>query len=378
MKILRSDEITALTRSLKTVPVTALLGPRQCGKTFLANQLKAEHYFDLENPRDLKAFEEPQLLLEGLAGTVVIDEVQRAPELFPVLRYLVDSRPKQRYLLLGSASGVLLRQSSESLAGRIRYHYLGGLMPKDVGAARLQRLWIRGGYPRSFLAVSDQESRDWLDQYVTTFLERDIPQLGITIPSGTLRRFWTMLSHYHGQTINYSEIAASFGISDMTVRKYLDILQSTLMIRVLEPWHTNTSKRLVKRPKIYFRDSGVFHRFLTVENIRQLTGHPKLGASWEGFALEAVIGTLRLMPQETFFWATHAGAELDLLWHTKGKRWGAEFKYSDTPKVTKSMLAAIEDLDLAHLWVVYPGDKTYPLHKKITVLPLHRSEEMKK
>ncbi len=370
MIIYRGHDLKSIQQLVKTFPVAAILGPRQCGKTFLARQIRADHYFDLENPRDLTAFDQPQLLLEKLKGVIVIDEVQRRPELFPVLRYLVDNHAQQRYLILGSASGALLRQSSESLAGRIGYYYLGGFHLDDVGPKNLHKLWVRGGFPRSFLAGSVDKSHQWLDNYITTFLEKDIPQLGITIPSRTLRRFWTMLSHYHGQIINFSEIGQSFGVSDMTVRKYIDILESTFMARTLQPWHSNTAKRLIKRPKIYFKDSGLLHRLLTIDKEKDLETHPKVGASWEGFALEMVIRSLGLNAQEVFFWGTHAGAELDLFWQAKGRNWGVEFKYGDAPKLTKSMQSALGDLQLAHLWVVYPGEKVYPLAAQVTVVPL--------
>lgn len=370
MVIPRSYDIESIRRLIKTFPVAAILGPRQCGKTFLARQIKVDHYFDLENPRDLAAFDQPQLLLEKLEGLIVIDEIQRRPELFPVLRYLVDHHPRQRYLILGSASGVLLRQSSESLAGRIGYHYLGGFHLDDVGSKDLHKLWVRGGFPRSFLASSAEKSRQWLNNYLTTFLEKDIPQLGITIPSRTLHRFWIMLSHYHGQIVNFSEIGQSFGVSDMTVRKYIDILESTFMVRTLQPWHSNTAKRLIKRPKIYFKDSGLLHRLLTIDQEKDLQTHPKVGASWEGFALETIIRSLGLNAQEVFFWGTHAGAELDLFWQAKGRNWGVEFKYGDAPKLTKSMQSALADLQLARLWVVYPGEKVYPLAAEVTAVPL--------
>lgn len=370
MIIPRSYDLESIRRLIKTFPVAAILGPRQCGKTFLARQIKAGHYFDLENPRDLAAFDQPQLLLEKLEGLIVIDEIQRRPELFPVLRYLVDNHPRQRYLILGSASGVLLRQSSESLAGRIGYHYLGGFHLDDVGSKDLHKLWVRGGFPKSFLAGSAEKSHQWLNNYLTTFLEKDIPQLGITIPSRTLRRFWIMLSHYHGQVINFSEIGQSFGVSDMTVRKYIDILESTFMVRTLQPWHSNTAKRLIKRPKIYFKDSGLLHQLLTIDQEKDLQTHPKLGASWEGFALETIIRSLGLNAQEVFFWGTHAGAELDLFWQAKGRNWGVEFKYGDAPKLTKSMQSALADLQLARLWVVYPGEKVYPLAAEVTAVPL--------
>ena len=369
MIIQRKHDLENIRHLIKSFPITAILGPRQCGKTFLAKQITADHYFDLENPRDLAAFNQPQLLLESLKGIIVVDEVQRRPELFPVLRYLVDNNPKQKYLILGSASGALLHQSSESLAGRIGYYYLGGFHLDDIGPKNIQKLWARGGLPKSFLANSAEKSQQWLDHYLTTFLEKDIPQLGITIPAQTLRRFWLMLTHYHGQIINFSEIGKSFGVSDMTVRKYIDILESTFMVRTLQPWHFNLGKRLIKRPKIYLRDPGILHRLLTIDEGKDLLTHPKLGASWEGFALEEAIRSFELSPQEIFFWGTHSGAELDLFWQAKGKNWGAEFKYGDAPQLTKSMQSALNDLKLRQLWVIYPGEKMYSLAPQITALP---------
>lgn len=354
---------------LKTFPVTAILGARQCGKTTLARTLHADHYFDLENPRDAVRLAQPQLTLEDLEGLIVIDEIQRVPDLFPLLRYLVDSRPKQKYLILGSASRDLMRQSAESLAGRIAYFHLGGFRLHDIDPVKYKQLWLQGGLPRSFLADAGQ-SRLWRENYITTFLERDIPQLGIQIPANTLRRFWIMLSHYHGQVLNYSELARSFGISDMTVRKYIDILEGAFMVRTLQPWYANIGKRLVKRPKLYFIDSGLLHAFLNVDTHEQLQAHPKLGASWEGFALDCVIRSTNKKESEFFFWQVHAGSEIDLFWQDGGKNWGVEFKYADAPSLQRSMTIGMQDLDLAHLWVIYPGNTTYRLSDKITVLPL--------
>lgn len=377
MIIRRDKDILRVKNLLRHFPVTAILGPRQCGKTFLAHQLNAPHYFDLENPRDLSAFDNPQALLENLSGLIVIDEVQRRPELFPVLRYLVDHHPRQKYLILGSASGSLLKQSSESLAGRISYHYLSGFRLDDINQKSWMKLWLRGGLPKSFLASTTTASMEWLRNYITTFLERDIPQLGITIPAQTLRRFWMMLCHYHGQIINFSEVGQAFGVSDMTVRKYMDILEGVFMIRVLQPWHINIGKRLIKRPKIYLRDSGIFHHLMAIESEKTLTRHPKIGASWEGFALECLIRELELNTSEVFFWGTHSGAEADLIWQKKGKWWGAEFKYTDAPRLTKSMQSALTDLKLARLFVVYPGDRSYPLSSKISVIPLKKINDIK-
>lgn len=371
----RPYEIKMIKKLIRIFPVTAILGARQTGKTTLAGKMKTDHYFDLENPRDLRKLEHPQTSLEQLSGLIVIDEIQRKPDLFPLLRYLVDSVSSQNYLILGSASEQLLKNSSESLAGRIGYFQLGGFRLADVSAQRLNELWLRGGLPRSFLAAQNQESFIWLNNYILTFLERDIPQLGITIPSQTLHRFWQMVSHYHGQIINYSELARSFGISDMTVRRYLDILSQTFMIRLLQPWYPNLRKRLVKRPKLYIRDSGIFHSLQSIQNYDDLLAHPKLGASWEGFAIENVIRIIGEQVHSFYFWRTHAGAELDLFWQDHGKNWGVEIKYADAPGITSSMKNAIEDLKLENLWVVYPGSEKYKLAKNISVIPLRDISE---
>lgn len=355
---------------MATFPVTAILGPRQCGKTTLAREFDANHYFDLENPRDQVLMGEPQLALEPLSGLIVIDEVQRAPSLFSLIRFLVDTRKDQRYLILGSASRDLIRQSAESLAGRIAYHELGGFRLPDVGREQWRKLWLRGGLPPAYIAATDEQCGMWLAQYVATFLERDIPQLGITIPAATLRRFWTMLCHYHGQILNRAELARSFGVSDMTVRRYLDILEGTFMIRLLQPWHVNIGKRLVKQPKLYIRDSGLLHSLLAIRSTRDLAGHNKLGASWEGFALEAAARAIGRRSEELAFWATHSGAEVDLFWQEHGRGWAIEVKYADAPRLTPSMTSALRDLDLAHMWVLYPGDRTYPLAPNVTTLPI--------
>lgn len=370
-KVLKRDiDIQHIKGLINSFPVTAILGPRQVGKTFLSRQILHQHYFDLENPRDLARLEQPQLTLEELKGLVVIDEIQRKPDLFPLMRYLVDNNPRQKYLILGSASGDLMKQSSETLAGRIAYYNLGGFRISDVGISNINRLWIRGAFPRAYLGISEKDSFVWRENYITTFLERDIPQLGITIPSNTLRRFWTMLSHYHGQIVNYSELGRSFGISDVTVRKYIDILSATFMVRVIQPWYINIGKRLVKRPKIYIKDSGIFHCLISIENTQQILLHNKLGASWEGFALECISRNIGKRDEEMYFWGTHTGAEVDLFWQHKGRNWAIEFKYIDAPKITKSMEIAIHDLRLSHLWIIYPGKEGYKLGEKITVRSL--------
>ena len=366
----RKTDQAKLATLMSAFPVTAILGPRQCGKTTLARTLAADSYFDLENPQDLARLEQPQLALEDLTGLIVIDEIQRLPDLFPLLRYLVDQGKSRKFVILGSASQDLIRQSSESLAGRIAYLQLGGFRLSDIDPEAIKTLWWRGGLPPSFLATSDDESLLWRKQYVTTFLERDIPQLGITIPARTLRRFWTMLSHYHGHILNYAELGRSFGVSDMTVRKYCDILEGTFMVRILQPWFVNIGKRLVKRPKLYLRDSGLFHVLLSIETPEQLYASPRLGASWEGFALECVCRNLGKEDGDLYFWNTHAGAELDLFWQARGQNWGVEFKYEDAPGLTRSMRTAVEDLKLERLWVVYPGKAAYRLAEKIQVVPL--------
>lgn len=366
----RKQDQEILVKWMNVFPVVAILGPRQCGKTTLARMLNADHYFDLENPRDAARLDQPQLALEDLKGLIVIDEIQRSPELFPLLRYLVDQAKDRKFVILGSASRDLIRQSSESLAGRIGYHYLGGFRLQDVGPEKMKDLWLRGGLPPSFLAGSYEESYLWRGQYVTTFLERDIPQLGITIPARTLRRFWLMLSHYHGQILNYAELGRSFGVSDMTVRNYCDILEGTFMIRILQPWYANAGKRLVKRPKLYIRDSGLFHTLLSIEKQEQLYSSPKLGASWEGFALDCVSRALGKENGDLYFWHTHGGAELDLFWQQGGQNWGVEFKHEDAPRLTRSMQTATRDLQLAGLWVVYPGKSSYKLAQNVRVLCL--------
>jgi len=370
MLIKRNTDIAIVQTLIHEFGATAILGARQSGKTTLAQMIPSAFTFDLENPRDLARLETPQLALEDLEGLVVIDEIQRKPDLFPLLRYLIDQDHKRKFLILGSASRDLIRQSSETLAGRIAYHHLGGLRLSDVGGAHLKTLWLHGQFPRAYTARSSEQAFRWLGQYVLTFLERDIPQLGITIPSQTLYRFWQMLSHYHGQLLNYSELAGSFGISDHTVRRYVDILSGAFMVRVVQPWHANIGKRLVKKPKIYVRDSGIFHHLQSIDTFHALQSHPKLGASWEGFALETVAQALGKRDSELYFWRTHTGNELDLFWQARGKNWAVEFKYADAPRLTKALKIAAEDLHLSHLWIVYPGQEAYALSDTVSVLPL--------
>lgn len=368
----RPAYLERIRQSFRVHSVTALLGPRQCGKTTLARFLASQEpttYFDLEDPSDRIRLANPMGTLEPLKGLVVIDELQRQPALFEILRVLVD-RPglEVRFLVLGSASSSLVKGVTETLAGRVGFVDMGGFALGEVGGEELSRLWVRGGFPRSFLAEDDEGSLQWRGGFVRTFLERDIPQLGITIPSETLRRFWTMTAHYHGQSWNASELARSLGATENTTRRYLDILSGAYMLRVLPPWFENLGKRQVKAPKIYLRDSGIFHSLLQIDNLHDLLAHPKLGASWEGFALEQLLTLVDT--RDAYFWATHAGAELDLLIFHRGKRHGFEFKFTDAPAPTRSMHVAIEDLKLDHLWVIYPGAKSWSAGEKISVRPL--------
>lgn len=372
----RASYLADIDFQFKVHPVCALLGPRQVGKTTLARMYVEKYkpeeviFFDLENPIDLERLDNPMLALSKLPHKlIVIDEIQRRAELFPILRVLVDKKERQqKFLILGSASRDLIQQSSETLAGRIGYLELTPfslLEVKDV-----DKLWLRGGFPDAYLAVDNQVSVAWRQDYIRTFLERDIPALGFSVPPQTMRRFWLMLANYHGQTLNTSELGRSLGVSGHTVRSYLDILTGTFMVRSLEPWFENLKKRQVKAPKIYFRDSGVLHTLIGIDTNDQLQVYSKLGALWEGFALEEIIRTLQAAPEECYFWATHSDAELDLLIIKDGKRLGFEFKYADAPKATKSMRIALEDLKLDHLFIIYPGDKTFPVDHKIDLCGL--------
>ena len=366
--------LTAIQRS----PITALLGPRQCGKTTLARlfaQKKEVAYLDLESQPDLQRLQNPEMTLGSLKGIVILDEIQRMPALFSVLRVLVD-RPENssRFLILGSASPDLVRQVSETLAGRVEFIEISGFDVTETGVDSWETLWLRGGFPRSFLAASDEDSLVWREGFIRTFLEQDIPQLGIKIPSIAMRRFWTMLAHYHGQTWNASELSRSMGLSDKTVRFYLDILTGTYMVRQLQPWHENIGKRQVKAPKIYLRDSGLLHALLHLPNMHSLSGHPRIGASWEGFALNQILHIVS--PSQAFFWATHGGAELDLFFLHRGHRYGVECKFSEAPKMTKTLRSAQKDLGLDHLWIIYPGQHPYPIDQKISVWPLRQAVDL--
>ena len=355
-------------------PAVALTGPRQCGKTTLARAIAAAEpqgstLFDLESAVDRRRLQAPEQTLGGLSGLVVIDEIQREPALFETLRVLAD-RPGNpaRFLVLGSASPALVRGISESLAGRVGLVDLAGFDLTEIGPESWRTLWLRGGFPRSWLASHDRASAVWRRSFVQTFLERDIPQLGINVPAETLRRFWTMLAHYHGQVWNAAEFARALGSSEGTARRYLDILTGAFMVRALPPWFANVRKRQVKSPRIYVRDTGLLHTLLTLETGDELAGHPKVGASFEGFAVEQLAGTFEA--GGVYFWATHGGAELDLLVMQGGKRYGFECKLADAPGTTRSMRAALNDLELEHLWVVYPGTEAYPLDDRISVLPV--------
>jgi len=378
MNIARTELISRVEKSLSRYPVTLLLGPRQCGKTTAAREIFQDRggaYFDLEDPETPLRSDTAKLVLKDLQGLVVIDEFQRQPDLFPLLRVLADRDPNPaHFLVLGSASPELVRGVSESLAGRVAYQEMNGFQLAETGAGNLQSLWLRGGFPRAYLAEDDRASFEWRVNFLQSFLERDIPQLGIRIPAHALRRFWVMLAHVHGQVWNASELARSMGTKEDTARKYLDILTGAFMVRQLPPWFENVGKRLVKAPKIYIRDSGIFHTLLGLRDRSQVHSHPKLGYSWEGFALEQIIG-ITGAGRDAYFYKTHGGAELDLLVLRAGKRYGFEFKYADAPRTTKGMHGVLEDLNLEKLFVVYPGERGYPLGEKIQTLPLDKSSE---
>jgi len=368
----RSEYVNSIHKALRRSPVVAILGPRQVGKTTLARLVakgREPEWFDMENAIDANRLREPMQALSSLKGLVVIDEIQHSPTLFELLRVLVD-RPdnRARFLILGSAAPHLVKGVSESLAGRIAMIDLPGFRLNEVPEDRQQRLWIRGGFPRSFLARSESDSFAWRKDYVRTILERDVPQLGITVPASTLERFWSMVAHYHGQVLNQAELARALGSSEPTVRRYLDILTGLFLVRQLQPWFENVGKRQVKSPKLYVRDTGLLHTILGLPQLRDVQGHPKLGASWEGFVIEQILSQQGW--QQGYFWATHAGAELDLLLVKGTRRIGIEVKYADAPKLTKSMTIAAEELHLNHLWAVYPGEKSYSLAKNVEAVGL--------
>jgi len=364
------------------VPICAILGARQVGKTTLARQFAAEQpqkfeFFDLENPKHLMSLDNPLTTLEKYYDRiVVIDEIQRKPDLFPILRVLVDDPIKKyQFLILGSASRDLIRQSSETLAGRISYIELPPFTIMETHDS--DKLLIRGGFPRSYLASSDEASFTWRQDYISTFLERDLPSFGFHIAPESMHKFWMMLCFYHGQIFNAKEISKSLMISDKTASSYIEILAGTFMIRILQPWFENIKKRQVRSPKIYFRDSGIFNALSSIYSIYELAKNPKIGALWEGFALEQIIDCFQIRPEDCYFWATQNDAELDLLIFKNGKRIGFEFKYTDYPKITKSMHIALQDLHLDHLYLVFPGNISFPLHEKMTACGLDVLQEVR-
>ncbi len=369
----RTDYLRKIQTAMGRAKITALLGPRQCGKTTLAKEISRKagaHFLDMESPADRAKIQNPELYLDSLDGLVIIDEIQLYPELFPVLRVVSDRKQSNgTFLILGSASPQLVKNASESLAGRVEFIDLQGFNLLETGSDEWEKLWQRGGYPLSFLAKNDIDSNAWREGFVRTFLQRDIPQLGINIPSATLRRFWTMLAHSHGQILNKSQLAGSMGISHTTIQSYIDILTATYMIRPLQPWFSNMKKRQVKSPKIYFTDTGLLHHLLGIKNREDLLGHPIRGTSWESFAMEQILRNFSI--PEPYFWSTFSGAEIDLLIMEGNKRIGIEFKTSETPKTTKSMHSAIRDLNLEKISIIYPGKESYPIHEKIEVCSLN-------
>jgi len=372
--ILRHEYLERINTAFLNHKIVALLGPRQCGKTTLAKKFastfdeNSSHFFDMEDPLTAEQFKNPNLVLDSLNGIIILDEIQLASHLFPLLRVLADKEDNKKYLILGSASPDLIKTSSQTLAGRIAYIDIYPFNIQEID--KIDQLFIRGGYPKSYLSNTNNESWVWRENYIRTFLERDLPQLGLSIPAAAMRRFWMMLSHYHGQIFNASEIGKSLGVSDKTIKGYLDILTGTYMLRQLQPWHENISKRQVKRSKIYFRDTGIYNFLNNIENSTDLFNKPQLGALWEGFALEQIIQTQKYSSENCFFWSIHNQAEIDLFVLYKGKRIGFEFKYADIPKMTKSMHMAKEILKLDEFYVVYPGKTTYKIDSSVIAKPL--------
>ena len=376
MLIPRTYHVSQIMSRMEQNPVVAIIGARQVGKTTITHEIATLikmpiHRFDLEDPEDLARLNEPKLALKDLTGLVIIDEIQRKPELFPLLRVLADRDDKAaQFLILGSASPKLLKQSSESLAGRISYYSLNGFAVDEIDSKDELKLWIRGGFPRSYLASSEKESFAWRKDFIRTFLERDIPQLGFHIPAITLHRFWNMLAHYHGQIWNGSELGRAFGMSHASVKRYVDLLTDALVVWQLKPWYQNMSKRQVKAPKVYIRDSGILHGLLGIESFLALEKHPKIGASWEGFVLSELLNQLKVEPSEAYFWATHAGAELDLLVFINGQPIGFEIKRTTSPKMTPSINNSLTDLKLDRLFVIHAGDHEFQIHEKVNAIPM--------
>jgi hypothetical protein len=380
MSLLARQELTAhILDRLSQVPVAIVLGPRQCGKSTIARSIAKtadeSHFFDLERPADRIRLQESMTALEPLKGLVVIDEAQLQPELFPVLRVLADREAQPaKFLLSGSASPELIRGSSESLAGRAALIQMSGFNLDEVGHDHHRELWLRGGFPRSFLAPSDADSFAWREDFVQLFLERDLRNFGVQVPAPVMRRFWTMLAHYHGQVWNGAEIGRSLGDAHTTLRRHLDILSGAFMVRQLQPWFENLGKRVVKSPKAYIRDTGLLHSLLGITDFKSLESHPKMGASWEGFVIEQILTLTG--DRHAYFWGTHGGAELDLFLIRDGKRIGVEVKYADAPKMTRSMHVVMDDLKLDHLWVVYPGKDAFPMHERVTALPISQIRQI--
>ncbi len=372
MKIARDTLTKRVRGALRRHPVVVLTGPRQCGKTTLARSLvsvDSPNYFDLEDPTDLARLDEPMTALRTLRGTVVVDEVQRRPELFPVLRVLADRKPiPARFLILGSTTGDLLRQSSESLAGRVEQIAIGGFSIAEVGTEEVARLWRRGGFPLAHLARTESDSLAWRKQFVQTLLARDLPQWGVRVPAVALHRFWTMVAHYHGGVWNAAEPARSLGVNEVTCRRYLDLLTDAMVIRQLPPWHANLAKRQVKSPKVYVRDSGLLHQLLGIETEKALLAHPKVGPSWEGFVVEQVLATEP--HDDAWFWATYQGAEIDLILRRGDRLFGVECKRADAPRMTPSIRHALSDLGLHRVAVVYPGPSRYAIAERVTAVPV--------
>ncbi len=376
--IKREAHLANLKSLIRQFPVVALIGARQVGKTTLAQMLTRQwkektHFFELESPLDLAQVSDPMLALAPLRGLVILDEIDRLPEIFPVIRVLADRQSEPaKFLILGSAAPSLLRQGSESLAGRLAYYELSGISMSEVKGNQFDTLWSRGGFPMSLTAVSDEESYRWRIQFIRNFLERDIPQLGIRVASSTLRRFWTMVAHYHAQIWNGAELSRAFGVSHTAVRRYLDVMESTFMLRCLKPWAANIAKRQVKSPKVYFCDTGLLHTLLNVKNPEELQSHPKVGASWEGFIIDNILQVLRAEYYESYFWATNRGAEIDLLVEQGGRLRGFEVKRTSAPAITRSMRIALNDLELSQIDVIYPGDKSFPLSERVRAVAAHR------
>lgn len=368
----RRSLLQTIEKALRRSRVVALLGPRQSGKTTIAREMARRHdavFYDLEDPIDRAKLTLARTVLAGHRGLVVLDEIQFQPELLPLLRVLADRKPlPAKFLILGSASPDVIQQASESLAGRVEFIEIQGFQLSEVGLEAIQTHWNRGGFPLSYLAENEENSLVWREAFIRTFLERDLRKFGFNVSPQSMHRLWRMIAHFHGGIVNASELGRSLGESSPTVKRHLEILAGVFMVRMLEPWYENLGKRLVKQPKIYIRDSGLLHALLGLESVDELSGHPKCGASWEGYCIEQLIQ--HHADATPYFWATHGGAELDLLLVKRGKRHGFEIKYAEAPGTTRSMHAALEDLQLDTLTVIHAGEETYDLTDAITAMPL--------